>query len=103
MLSMLGGPRMKVRCRVREPLSTQEEYRVVDARYVEELTSLSAATIPRLVASGAIPSPHRIGRNLRWRMRTGDPSTGLLDWVEAGFPRVGNVQSSKAQSSTEEG
>lgn len=44
--------------------------------------------IRRQVDAGRMPAPVRLGRLLRWRMETGDPTTGIRDWIQAGCPRV---------------
>ena len=64
------------------------DYQMVDIRELAELTGLSRATLWRHHEAGAglIPAGCKIGRAVRWRLRTGDPSTGILDWLEAGCP-----------------
>jgi hypothetical protein len=46
----------------------------------------STRHIYRLSDRGAMPRPVRLGSLVRWRMRTGDPMTGVLDWIDAGCP-----------------
>lgn len=60
------------------------EQRLVDIDYLAELTRLSKPTLWRHHESGKLPRGCKIGRSVRWRLRTGDPSTGILDWLEAG-------------------
>lgn len=54
---------------------------------VAELLSCSTRHVRRLTDAGCMPGPVRLGRLLRWRDRTGDPVTGLRDWLAAGCPR----------------
>lgn len=63
-----------------------ESQRLVDAVYIAGLTGLSNATIWRHHDAGVLPLGLKIGRSVRWRLRTGDPLTGILDWIEAGCP-----------------
>ena len=42
----------------------------------------------RLADSGRMPRPVKIGSLVRWLRRTGDPMTGVEDWLEAGCPLV---------------
>lgn len=62
------------------------EQQLVDIDYLAELTGLSKPTLWRHHESGMLPRGCKIGRSVRWRLRTGDPTTGILDWVEAGCP-----------------
>lgn len=54
---------------------------------VAELLSCSTRHVRRLADSGRMPAPLRLGALLRWRDRTGDPTTGIRDWLQAGCPR----------------
>lgn len=69
-----------------EMLNALANCRMVDIRELAELTGLSLATLWRHHEAGLIPAGCKIGRAVRWRLRTGDPSTGILDWLEAGCP-----------------
>jgi hypothetical protein len=56
---------------------------------INQLSSVglgSTRHIRRLVDAGKMPAPVRLGKLLRWRMKTGDPTTGVRDWVDAGCP-----------------
>jgi predicted DNA-binding transcriptional regulator AlpA len=57
-----------------------------DVQAVADVCHCSARTVYRLADAGRLPRPVRIGSLVRWRMRTGDPLTGILDWIEAGCP-----------------
>ena len=59
---------------------------MTDIRGLVKLTRLSRASLWRHHEAGLIPAGCKIGRAVRWRLRTGDPSTGILDWLEAGCP-----------------
>ena len=63
-----------------------DEQRLVDIDYLAELTGLSKPTLWRHHESGTLPRGCKIGRSVRWRLRTGDPKTGILDWIESGCP-----------------
>ena len=71
---------------VRDLKNVAEEHRLVDIDYLAELTGLSKPTLRRMNADqAAMPRGIRIGRrSIRWRLRTGEPKTGILDWIEAG-------------------
>lgn len=62
--------------------------RMVDIQHLSDVTGLSKPTLWRHHEAGLIPAGCKIGRAVRWRLRTGDPKTGLLDWLEAGCPTV---------------
>lgn len=63
-----------------------EEHRLIDIDYLVTLTGLSKPTLRRLnsARNQSFPKGLKIGRSVRWRLRSGDPATGILDWVEAG-------------------
>lgn len=60
---------------------------LIDVKELARITGLSRATIWRHHDEGILPCGVKIGRSVRWRLRTGNPKTGILDWVEAGCPR----------------
>ena len=68
-----------------------QKYEPKPALYdIEQLSALglgSTRHIRRLVDAGKAPQPLRLGKSLRWRVETGDPTTGILDWIQAGCPR----------------
>jgi|GEM_PF-1388622 excisionase family DNA binding protein len=56
---------------------------------VDEFAALlccSKRHIRRLADSGAIPPSIKLGALVRWRAHTGDPATGIDDWIQAGCP-----------------
>lgn len=59
---------------------------LADANATAALVDCSARHVRRMSDSGQMPRPVRIGRLVRWRLRTGNPMTGVLDWIEAGCP-----------------
>ena len=62
------------------------DVRLIDIGELAKLTGLSKPTLWRHLDAGLIPDACRIGRAVRWQLRTGDPRTGVLDWLEAGCP-----------------
>lgn len=81
-----------------DALPVPDEHRMVEIDWIESATKLSKPTIRRHHDAGLLPAGCKIGRSLRWRLRTGDPKTGLLDWLEAGCPPV---RSDSSASETE--
>ncbi len=67
--------------------STVDLVRLIDVKELAQITTLSRATIWRHREEGLLPCGVKIGRSVRWRLRTGDPKTGILDWIEASCPR----------------
>ena len=59
---------------------------LLDVEAVAELLSCSTRTVRRAADSGACPRQIKVLSLCRWRARTGDPMTGILDWIEAGCP-----------------
>lgn len=68
------------------PVESLGRYRLVGIDEIANLTGLSKPTLWRHHATGLIPAGCRIGRSIRWRLRTGNSLTGILDWLEAGCP-----------------
>lgn len=57
-----------------------------DIVQVSKLGLGSTRHIRRLADSGRMPAPIKLGAILRWRVETGDPMTGIRDWIMAGCP-----------------
>ena len=57
-----------------------------DVVAVAALLSCSTRTVRRMADSGQMPRPVRISSLVRWRAESGDPMTGLRDWLAAGCP-----------------
>ena len=70
------------------------ECRLIDVVELAGLTGLSKPTLWRHHEAGLIPAGCKIGRAVRWRLRTGDPRTGILDWLDAGCPSRTDAASS---------
>lgn len=51
-----------------------------------ELANCSPRHIYRLNDARRCPKNVKLGSLTRWLARTGDPMTGVLDWLEAGCP-----------------
>ena len=61
-----------------------DSQRCVDRRWWADALSVSLPTIDRMLSRGDLPQPIRCGgRLVRWRLRTGNPLTGALDWLDA--------------------
>jgi len=61
---------------------------LLDVRAVAAILGCSARHIYRLADAGRMPSAVKIGALVRWRRSTGDPKTGIEDWIAAGCPAV---------------
>jgi len=57
---------------------------LLDVKAVADLLSCSTRHVYRLADAGRCPKPVKLGSLVRWTQRTGDPQTGVLDWIEAG-------------------
>ena len=72
-----------------EPL---KRYRLIGIDELSQITGLSKATLWRHHTNGLIPHGCTIGRSVRWRLRTGNPQTGILDWLDVGCPPCNSHQ-----------
>jgi predicted DNA-binding transcriptional regulator AlpA len=88
---------------VTDTSSLAEEHRMVGIDWIVEATSLSKPTIRRHHEAGLIPRGCKIGRAVRWRLRTGDPKTGILDWIEAGCELAATEPSNQSESGRSDG
>ena len=66
-----------------------------DTDGVAAIIPCSPRHVRRMADAGLMPRPVHCGRLVRFRWRTGDPKTGILDWIEAGCP---NCRPSKARA-----
>ena len=57
-----------------------------DVNAIALIYSCSPRHIYRMADAGKIPRPIKLGALVRWRIRTGDPVTGVLDHIDAGCP-----------------
>lgn len=71
---------------IQNPLAEEPAKPLGDVNAVATLCDCSPRHVYRLADRGAMPRPIRIGGLVRWRLRTGNPETGILDWLEAGAP-----------------
>jgi predicted DNA-binding transcriptional regulator AlpA len=74
---------------VADQFALPETQRTVNHRWFMEALQVSSATVWRMQAENRLPESLKIGRSVRWRLRTGDPSTGAVDWLESGCPSRG--------------
>lgn len=66
----------------------------LSAEEVAELLGISRAHVWKLLSSGRLPEPVRLGRAVRWSRTT------LEAWMEAGAPPVDRWQESRSQKKT---
>ncbi|MGZ0174327.1 MAG: helix-turn-helix transcriptional regulator [Planctomycetales bacterium] len=59
---------------------------LMDVDAVAGMLACSTRTVRRMADAGQMPRPVKVASLVRWRLRTGDPSTGLLDWIENDCP-----------------
>ena len=57
-----------------------------DVGDIATLLKVSSRHVRRLADAGAMPRPLHVGRLVRWRRSTGNPVTGVDDWLAAGCP-----------------
>lgn len=68
-----------------------------DVDAIAALIPCSPRHIRRMADAGLMPRPVHVGRLVRFRLRTGDPKTGILDWIEAGCPNCRPSTKARAQ------
>lgn len=62
---------------------------LIDARELARMLSVSKPTIWRMKEAGKLPKEISLtAQCVRWRLRTGDAATGVLDWIDAGCPSI---------------
>lgn len=71
---------------IQSPPVTKPAKSLGDVRCVARIYDCSQRHIYRMADGGRIPRPVKLGALVRWRLRTGDPMTGVLDHIEAGCP-----------------
>jgi predicted DNA-binding transcriptional regulator AlpA len=57
---------------------------LLSVQQVAEILGVSSRTVRRLADRGTMPLPVKLNALIRWRSRTGDPATGIHDWITAG-------------------
>lgn len=81
--------------------ASPREPALIDAAEFARLLSVSKPTIWRMRDSGKLPLATALtAQCVRWHLRTGNPATGVLDWIEAGCPPVA-VRDNQKESKTE--
>ena len=72
---------------------------LIDAAELARLLSVSKPTIWRMRDAGKLPAEIALtSQCIRWRRHTGNPATGVEDWIDAGCPAL-NEQYSAAMDS----
>ena len=66
-----------------------------DVDAIAALIPCSSRHVRRMADAGLMPRPVHVGRLVRFRLRTGDPKTGVLDWIEAGCPNCRPVSKAR--------
>lgn len=69
-----------------------------DVHAVAKIYSCSDRHVFRMANEGKMPQPIKVGRLVRWRLRTGDPRTGVYDHIAAGCPSVAPANPSDRES-----
>lgn len=60
---------------------------LIDAAEYARMLSVSKPTIWRMKADEKLPAAIALtSQCIRWRRRTGNPATGVEDWIDAGCP-----------------
>ncbi|QDS98147.1 helix-turn-helix transcriptional regulator [Adhaeretor mobilis] len=80
------------------PPAANDAAQMGDVCVVATMLSCSKRHVTRLDAAGLIPPSHKLGALVRWPLNTGDPTTGIADWIAAGCPPLidGGQQSSSS-------
>lgn len=74
------------------------EAALIDAAELARLLSVSKPTIFRARDAGKLPVAIALtSQCIRWQLRTGNPATGVLDWVEAGCPPLATSDNQKGK------
>ncbi len=67
---------------------------LIDAAEFARLLSVSKPTIWRMRDDDKLPSAIALtSQCIRWRRRTGNPVTGVEDWIDAGCPSLATLNS----------
>jgi len=59
---------------------------MLDVQAVADMLSCSTRHVYRLADAGRMPRPVKLGALVRWPRSTGNPHTGILDWIADGCP-----------------
>lgn len=68
-----------------EQVKTEMELRLIDVAEVAKLCNCSIRSVHRM-AGIQLPPAVKLRHLIRWPLRTGNPTTGILDWLENGCP-----------------
>lgn len=71
---------------------------LIDAAELARMLSASKPTIWRM-RDKLPPSIALTSQCIRWRRRTGNPATGVEDWIEAGCPSFATPQTTNGEQS----
>ncbi len=69
-----------------EKSAAEPAKKLADVQAAAAIYDCSTRHVYRMADAGLIPRPLKLGSLVRWRLRTGDPMTGVLDHIEAGCP-----------------
>jgi predicted DNA-binding transcriptional regulator AlpA len=64
----------------------KQESLLCDVHQVAEICRCSPRHVYRMADAGKMPRGLKLGQLVRWRRVTGDPRTGITDWILAGCP-----------------
>ena len=70
---------------LKQPAAERAKW-LADVHAVATIYDCSPRHIYRMADAGKIPRPVKLNSLVRWRLRTGDPMTGVHDHIEAGCP-----------------
>ena len=69
---------------------------LIDAAELARMLSVSKPTIWRMKEASKLPKEIALtSQCVRWRLRTGDAATGVLDWIDAGCPNIGSTDETR--------
>lgn len=76
--------------------ASPREPALIDAAEFARMLSVSKPTIWRMREAGKLPPAIALtGQCIRWKLRTGNPATGVLDWIENGCEPVATSDNTK--------
>lgn len=72
---------------------------LIDAAELARMLAVSKPTIWRMKEANKLPKEIALSAQcVRWRLRTGDPTTGVLDWIDIGCPPLNEQQIPAAET-----
>lgn len=73
---------------------------LLSAEELARMLAISKPSVWRLRESGRLPAAIALtSQCIRFRRRTGDPRTGIEDWIEAGCPNLAEPQTLSVSNS----